>query len=766
MQKVKALIAIFVSLTLGVAMSTFMPGCQPEEGKSSSLVTEGNKSDKKTSAEPAATGDKPAASSTEKPAEKPLPTPAEDKTGDKPAEKANGETPAENPVSAVKPSGDAAKANAAAGLKPGDWPQWGGNGYRNNVPVVANPTADSIPTSWNPGKFDRKTGKWISDQAQNIKWIANLGSQTYGNPVVGAGKIVVGTNNSSGYVKRYPDSVDLGVLLCFNEADGSFLWQHSSEKLPTGRVHDWPLLGICSSALIEGDRVWFVTSRGEVRCLDLDGFHDGTDDGRPEKEEPARLFDMMKAEDPAEDKVAPIVAALDAGKLEGDLRGRFAAAGMELPAEVTVKADAAAKGPAKRWTFQAQVGPSQRDFLITLAGPRLSAFKILTPDDKEEADVIWVFNMLTKLGTSQHNMCSCSVTALGDILFVNTGNGLDEQHTTAPNPGAPSFIAMDKNTGQVYWTDNSPGINILHGQWSSPAVAVIGGVPQVIFGGGDGWVHSFKADKGKDGKPEQLWKFDANPKTAVLELGGRGTKNDIIGTPVVYKDRIYFATGQDPEHGEGTGTLWCIDATKRGDLSESIVVNRADPEKPIPVKRIQSCVEAEGDIEKPNPNTGVVWKYIEYDANGDGQIDEFLENFHRSIASVAIKDDLLFCPDFSGLVHCVDANTGKVHWTYDMLAASWGSPLIVGDLVYIGDEDGDIAIFKLSADPKQAMKEVKGELAPLNTDEESGDVVNMLNAVYSTPIVANGVLYIGNKDHLFAIAAGSDSQRTASGGGK
>ena len=129
---------------------------------------------------------------------------------------------------------------------------------------------------------------------------------------------------------------------------------------------------------------------GEVRCLDLDGFHDGTDDGRPEKEEPARLFDMMKAEDPAEDKVAPIVAALDSGKLEGDLRGRFAAAGMELPAEVTVKADAAAKGPAKRWTFQAQVGPSQRDFLITLAGPRLSAFKILTPDDKEEADVIWV----------------------------------------------------------------------------------------------------------------------------------------------------------------------------------------------------------------------------------------------------------------------------------------------------------------------------------------------------------------------------------------
>jgi hypothetical protein len=30
----------------------------------------------------------------------------------------------------------------------------------------------------------------------------------------------------------------------------------------------------------------------------------------------------------------------------------------------------------------------------------------------------------------------------------------------------------------------------------------------------------------------------------------------------------------------------------------------------------------------------------------------------------------------------------------------------------------------------------------------------MGNSVYSTPIVANNVLYISNKDHLFAIQAG------------
>jgi outer membrane protein assembly factor BamB len=751
MQKIKAIIAILTALILGVAASTFMPGCQPPEGereRSSSLTTGSEKPSHPAAAEQKASPEATGETSAEKPS---ADQPSEEKKSDesteeKPAQPqpAAESKPAEETSSASQPTsapaGASAKTTGEIGaLKPTEWNQWGGSGLRNNVPPVA-----GVATQWNPGKFDRRTGAWNKEAAENIKWVANLGSQTYGNPVVASGMVFVGTNNSFGYLKRYPSDIDLGCLIAFRESDGKFLWQHSSEKLPTGRVHDWPLMGICCSPLVEGDRLWFVTSRGEVRCLDVDGFYDGTDDGRPEKEEPAKLFDMMRAEDPAEDKVGPLVEALDQGKLPPELHARFAKAGMELPADAVVTSDPSAKAPAKKWTIRAKVGDSERDLFITLAGPRLSGFKIVTPDDTEEADVIWVFDMMKNLRTSQHNMCSCSVTALGDILFVNTSNGLDEQHTTAPNPEAPSFVAMNKNTGQVYWTDNSPGINILHGQWSSPAVAVIGGVPQVIFGAGDGWMYGFKANEGKDGKPELLWKFDANPKKAILELGGRGTKNDIISTPVLYKERVYFATGQDPEHGEGVGILWCIDPTKRGDISESIVVNRADPNTPIPHKRIQSCVEAEGDVEKPNPNSGVVWKYMQYDNDGNGEIDEFMETFHRSISTVAIKDDLLFVPDFSGLFHCVDANDGKVYWTYDMLAETWGSPLIAGNYVYIGDGDGDVAVFEVKKERHDPIAEI-----------------NMTNSVLSTPIVANGVLYIANRDHLFAI---QEPRETTAGG--
>jgi outer membrane protein assembly factor BamB len=369
-----------------------------------------------------------------------------------------------------------------------------------------------------------------------------------------------------------------------------------------------------------------------------------------------------------------------------------------------------------------------------MVGPRLSAFKILGPADKDEADVIWVYDMMKEMGVSQHNMCSCSVTAVGDILFVCTSNGVDESHLNIPSPDAPSFFAMDKNTGKVYWTDKSPGGNIHHGQWSSPTVATLGGVPQVFFGGGDGWLYSFKADKGVDGKPELLWKADLNPKDAVLILGGRGTRNDIIGTPVVYDGLVYVAVGQDPEHGEGIGHLYCIDPTKRGDVSEMLAVDR-QTQKVIAHKRVLAVEPDKGEVAIANPNSAVVWRYSTYDANQDGKID-FEETMHRSCGTVAIKNDLLFIADFSGLIHCVDAKSGKVYWTYDMLAASWGSPLIVGDHVYIGDEDGDIVVFKLSSEKHDPVFEV-----------------NMLSSVYTTPVVANGVLYIANKDHLFAIEA-------------
>ena len=388
-----------------------------------------------------------------------------------------------------------------------------------------------------------------------------------------------------------------------------------------------------------------------------------------------------------------------------------------------------------------------RQVQLKVIGPKLSVFKIVTSDDLNEADTVWKFNMMADLKVSQHNMCSCSVTAIGDILFVNTSNGLDESHINLPSPDAPTFVAMNKNTGEVYWSDKSPGANILHGQWSSPTVGILGDVPQAIFGGGDGWVYSFKADQGKEGSPELLWKFDANPKESKWILGGRGTRNNIIATPVIYKGMVYVAVGQDPEHGEGVGHLWCIDPTKRGDVSPELAVKVGTTDV-VEHRRLQAVIAEEGEAAIDNENSAVIWHYSAFDQDGDGEIG-FEEQMHRSCGTVAIKDDILFIADFSGLFHCLDAMTGKVHWTYDMLAAAWGSPLIVEGHVYIGDEDGDISIFPLSSDKEVALKD--------GFEPGLGEI-NMGNSVYSTPIIANNVLFICNKTHLFAISASAESE--------
>ena len=75
-------------------------------------------------------------------------------------------------------------------------------------------------------------------------------------------------------------------------------------------------------------------------------------------------------------------------------------------------------------------------------------------------------------------------------------NGVDESHdkmSRAPRP--PASSPWTRRPASWSGPTTRPGANILHGQWSSPAFAVIGGVPQAIFAGGDGWVYSFPSPK-------------------------------------------------------------------------------------------------------------------------------------------------------------------------------------------------------------------------------------------------------------------------------
>ena len=465
----------------------------------------------------------------------------------------------------------------------GFWPMWGGTVERNQV----NPTEKNMPAEW-----DVPAGK-------NVKWVADLGSQSYGNPVVAGGKVLVGTNNA---VPRDPETQgDKGVIMCFRESDGELLWQAVHDKLAAGRVNDWPLQGICSSPYIDGDRAYYVSNRCELVCVDMEGFRDGENDGQIQDEKRTREID---------------------------------------------------------------------------------------------ADFVWSLDMMKELGVFPHNLAVCSPIVVDGLVFVETGNGVDEGHLRIPSPRAPSFIAVDKDSGEVAWLDRSPGRKILHGQWANPAYGIVNGQAQVYFPGGDGWLYAFEP-KGDPDRPRQsklIWKFDCNPKDAKWELGGRGTRNNILATPVFHQNKVYIAVGQDPEHGFGVGHLWCIDATKSGDVTEA----------------------------------GLVWHY-----GGEAGKGEFV--FGRTMSTVAIDGDLLFAAELTGFLHCLDLATGRPYWKHDMLASVWGSPYVVDGKVYLGDEDGDVAVFDAKPEKNQLAENI------------------MSNTVYSTPVAAGGVLYVMQKNQLYAL---------------
>ena len=445
----------------------------------------------------------------------------------------------------------------------GDWPMWGGTADRNMVSNMK-----GLPLDW-----DVKTKK-------NVKWVADLGSQTYGNVVVAGGMVFVGTNNEGLRDPKQPG--DRGVLMAFKEDTGEFLWQQTHEKLTSGRANDWPYQGVASSPLVEGNKLYYVSNRGVLWCLDIKGFSDGNQ------------------------------------------------------------------------------GPITDE---KLTGPK-------------DADAIWSFDMMDQVGSYPHNLSNSSPVSFGKLIFVSTSNGQDESHVHIPSPKAPAIIAVDKVTGELAWEDNSVGDKILHGQWSTPSVGKIGGVDQVVSAQGDGWVRGYEVLTGK-----KLWEFDTNPKDSVWPK----TRNEVIATPVIYDDKVYIANGQDPEHGEGVGHMYAIDATKRGDITK----------------------------------TGLVWHY---------------DKIRRSISTPSIADGLVYIPDFSGFLHCLDAKTGQVYWTHDVFAAVWGSTMVVDGRVYLGDEDGDIVVLQAGK-----TKKVLAEM-------------NMGSAVYATPIPAHGRFLLNNRNQLFSLS--------------
>jgi outer membrane protein assembly factor BamB len=488
-------------------------------------------------------------------------------------------------------------ACGAPSLLAGDWPQWAGSDAKNMVSQEK-----GLPESFVPG--DKKPDGTVDlATSRNVRWGVKVATAVYSTPSIAKGRIFLGGKEQEN-----------GLFVCLEAATGRLLWKWKApaKKFPSDidgfniGIHEIPAqMGVCSTAAIDGDRVYFVSHRFEVVCLDVNG----------------------------------------------------------------------------------QAG--------TNAG---------------EARVIWTFDMQEKAGVFPCDAANGSPLIDGDLLYVQTSNGVDrnsfsdprkERNRKFPAPDAPNVIALDKRTGRLVATDNTRITdNLLHGQWSSLSLGKVSGRKLLFFGGGDGCCYAFEALASVPEQPVRLktiWSYDCIPpeyKAAAVEdrithycLGDKrvaGTLNqndgmfvgmsEIIGTPVFVKDRIYVALGRDPEHGRGRGAMHCIAATGTGDITKS----------------------------------GRVWIY---------------QGLDRTISTASVADGLAYLSDVAGRLHCLDAETGKSYWIHDTKSEVWGSTLVADGKVYMP-----------TAKYLWVLKAAK--------TMEVLDRISLGSRVFASPVAASGTLYV------------------------
>lgn len=486
-----------------------------------------------------------------------------------------------------------------------DQPQWGEARTRNQVS-----TETGLPDTFEPGKRGGVGGNIELPPDSGVRWVAKLGGQSYGTPVVAGGRVFVGTNNESPRDARFEE--DRGVMMCFDEKSGAFLWQLSLPKLVKIKWSDWHYLGITATPVVEGDRLYLVSNRAEVMCLDVHGMANGNDG--PFKDE-----------------------------------GRLMAGEGKPPIE---------------------------------------------PGDKA-ADILWVYDMPAELDIEPHNASNSSVLLVGDLLYVCTGNGVDWTHEVVKKPNAPTAIVLDKRTGKLLARDDFRlGIDIIHGQWSAPAMGEVEGVAQVYQGCGNGFLYAYKAlDEGKlpdaPVKLKTLWSFNGHPLAQTqdhvpLEHIHDTLSYEVTANPVFYRNRVYCHFTQEVFHTGKLGWLCCIDPTQSGNVTR----------------------------------TAKVWSY---------------DKIGGSVSTPAIADGLVYAAGFDGKLHCLDAQTGEVYWVHDAGKPIWGSPLATDGKVYLGTGSGVFWVLKQGKKLEVVSR------------------IRMRDGIFCSPTAANGTLFIATAKHLYAV---------------
>ena len=209
-------------------------------------------------------------------------------------------------------------------------------------------------------------------------------------------------------------------------------------------------------------------------------------------------------------------------------------------------------------------------------------------------------------------------------------------------------------------------------------------------------------------------------------------------SPVVHNGKVYFGTGYgeyqilavDAETGAEVWSrqmpypVWGSPSVNqdlvffglgRGNFSESA---------PIPAGKVVAL----------NTETGnTVWEYEAEDA---------------VLTAIAVYDGSVIFGSRDGYVYCLSGVDGELNWQTDIGGPVVASPAITPEVIYAATKNG--FIYGLATDSGDMQWEFNTRVVTRNIE------------FYSSPAVANGLLYIGSSDRYIFCLGGDDPSKTIS----
>lgn len=276
------------------------------------------------------------------------------------------------------------------------------------------------------------------------------------------------------------------------------------------------------------------------------------------------------------------------------------------------------------------------------------------------------------------------------------------------NPKKCVLLALDRHSGETVWQRDMGPIDSEHGFGTSPIVyndLLI----QLCDNKADAWIAALDRKTG-----ETRWRAD------------RDAVKTAYSTPTVYRPeggrpQIITVgwgpgfTGYDPESGR---RLWQLP-----------VLNFRSVGSPLAAGGLIFASAGAGGsgrqmfaVRPGVPETGVEAK-VEYEIAGSLPY----------VPTPVAYGNLLFLWSDAGVVQCLDVPSGEVHWRERIGGGYYGSPVRVEDRIYCMSREGKMLV--LAAAKQYRL------LAEIDLEEPS----------HSTPVIADGVMYLRTFHHLMAL---------------